>query len=762
MIGKSLEELESEQLSSTGILVERLHRQASRQFSLWVSELLKNFWGDLERARQQLDISSVNYSTHQADIEALRLIASRQEDWVLQLMAALEGAALAWRGCQQINGKNKALALSLMSEDELCVQLHGQQAVNSVWKQLEALLRAHEHQVELLASMLGLRANAGNPWGVESVVESFTQVLPLDDVSQTLVPVVFEYLSERLVHVFSEVLPRFEEILKGGGMASASSSSFMPVSEHDARQQPASTWIPDCGLVESLRPAECELPIASGMAERFAEKNALFRDFLARAACTTNPAVANDGTHHLVANYRESLRDYLNSWRQREQHNDARGEASAMGDTKIFQTSEVLAVASILQGEDPAPFVEALGQTSALSLQRVIREQMLKAAAQLGFDPKKTCFAQDENDAIDLVAILFDRLVRDNGLPDRGARMFGKLVLPYVKMVVMDDSLFNRQAHPARRLLDALTEACEGNHGGDAFGREMLDRADRVVDQVVAHYQEDQAVFELAAQELRSLLDQQRQRMEIAEKRLAETLYGRERLKFAQDVAYQALLERIGTHPVSDGVWTFMQNYWRNALMQVWLCHGVQSRHYRDLLALGDALPKLDAAGAALRSHELAQGFTEQLEILRECVAQSGLLGEAADEAIARLLHSMIQVDTERYVRQPEVAPDLGNGGEFSDSAAAAFAATADPVLVARLRKLKVGQRLRLRDSCKRESVGKVAWISPLTSRFLIVNRYGTRRMVVSVEELACKISAGEVMVCATEAPMEQAIRGVW
>ena len=71
-------------------------------------------------------------------------------------------------------------------------------------------------------------------------------------------------------------------------------------------------------------------------------------------------------------------------------------------------------------------------------------------------------------------------------------------------------------------------------------------------------------------------------------------------------------------------------------------------------------------------------------------------------------------------------------------------------------------RRFRLRQSDGRKSPGKLVWISPLTSRLLIVNHYGTQRLLVSAEELACKIKAGDVTLCAEEAPMDQAIRNLW
>ena len=85
-----------------------------------------------------------------------------------------------------------------------------------------------------------------------------------------------------------------------------------------------------------------------------------------------------------------------------------------------------------------------------------------------------------------------------------------------------------------------------------------------------------------------------------------------------------------------------------------------------------------------------------------------------------------------------------------------------DPVLVARLRKLRAGQGLRIREEHGHESAARIAWVSPLTGRFLIVNRHGLRKLVVTAEELAVLVGRGEVVIRAIEAPMDHAMRQVW
>ena len=164
-----------------------------------------------------------------------------------------------------------------------------------------------------------------------------------------------------------------------------------------------------------------------------------------------------------------------------------------------------------------------------------------------------------------------------------------------------------------------------------------------------------------------------------------------------------------------------------------------------------------------MRGSELAKGFFGQLPLLRECLAFSGCHGAMAEEAIARLLREMTEVDAERLQHEARIfdAPDVadvdsglrGVDGEPVE---------ADPVLVARVARLRAGQGLRFREADGRESAGRIAWISPLTSRLLVVDRRGAKRLVCSPAGLAAMIEQGKVAIRAVEAPVDHAMRQVW
>ena len=723
---------------------ERLHRQAARLGAEWLSGHFIDFWSQLRQQQARIDVATNAYSIHQANLESLHALARMQDAWLARLRNGLEASALAWGTGQMPTVRGRGL--SLMSELELSVHLQAQQLAGQLVKSLAPTLENCDRQVSALATTLGLRVDAGNPWGPEGVLRVFAESLPLDEINPGAATIAFEVLRQSLPAVFRQVMPQLSALLAGAGVALPEPVQTRAAASTEGRPGPSDATPAGIGVGSDTLANLRAHPVVKPPAQ----------------ATPAVPAV--DASR--LPRYRDIVHGHLERWRMRTRESGTwTSPAGTRIDLQILRSAEVMTMASVLQGEDPGPYATALERGGgASSLQCVIREEITKAATQLGFERERIRFGQDDEDAIDLVAMLFTALAECNDLLPRSTRLFGRLVIPYVKVAMLDDSLFNRRSHPARRLLDCLAEACDGNAGESAPNRELLDRAENVVEQVVARFQEDQAIFELAAKELQDFLQQQKLRAEVSERRIAEALHGRERLQLAREAAQAALADVLGSAPLADATSAFLEQHWQRGLMQAWLRYGAQSTRYRALLTLGRDIANLDGEGAALNSDLLARGVVQRMPALRECLATCGLADTGAEEVIARLCAGLADATAERglHAAVPVEQDDAIEPAIPRLQLASTRDTTADPVLVARLRKLRVGQGLRIREEEGRESAARIAWISPLTSRFLIVNRRGIRKLVVSPEELAGLVAAGEVTVRAVDAPVDHAMRQIW
>ena len=84
-----------------------------------------------------------------------------------------------------------------------------------------------------------------------------------------------------------------------------------------------------------------------------------------------------------------------------------------------------------------------------------------------------------------------------------------------------------------------------------------------------------------------------------------------------------------------------------------------------------------------------------------------------------------------------------------------------DPAVVQSIRGLAVGEWLKLTSANGEATKVKVGWISPLTSRRMLVNERGSRVLVASVEELAALVAQGRLATAAPPRAFSEALAQV-
>ena len=757
--------------------------------------VLSGFWSAIEEQVRLASLAGHDYVAAQEDRVAVMALSHRALELATRFRESIEQEFARWLDPEDAPARDRSL--TLMSESELEIHLAGQQIVELLDHQFLHPLAQLDERLRQLSEALGIRRSRPNPLRPEVAVTAFVALFEADDLTPGLRAMVFQQFDKRLPKVLAELYDKANATLDAAAFRppaatpaprGAGGGTAAPRPDTRAGHDPAREWVPDGGVVPHVGadtgpagqggetghfggdpgavPASGGGPVAEGYAGESAATSRVREQVVAEALASGRPL-----------RYRDLVRDQLRAWRSRAS-SDA-GDAPALpgrtrlpaprhdaarGAGHVLDTDELVSLASLLQGDDPAPFEKVLAGEDQRPLADVIRHSLLDGVRQIGFDPANTHFSGDEEDAIDLIGILFQSLFDANDLAGDARQLYGKLVVPYLKVALTDDSLFNRRSHPARRLLDAVTEACDGNAGRTPQDQETLNQAGHAVDRVVEEYQDDQAIFELAASELRDHLDQQRRRAELTEKRAAEAIHGRERLQQARQSAADLVASRLSGRPLTAAVAHFLDRHWRHHLTQTWLRDGPDSERHLAAINLGDAMVQVDTDSADVRGAVVARQLLALQVPLGECYASCGMEAGAARDAMARIISALALPDTPRTVHQPQLEePAEGSEGDGVLRVAGGSAQLEfDPAIAARMRRLRVGQGLRLVDEDGQDSAGRIAWISPLTGRFLIVNRRGLRKTVVSPEELAVMVARGQAQVRSVDSPFDEAMKQLW
>jgi hypothetical protein len=694
------------------------------------------------------------------DQAALWVLRQRQASHVMRFRQEIAQAFDEFRTLR-IRSRGD-LPLGLIDEKQLEFHLAGERLAEAVDTHFQQALQAIDGGMRALAAVLGVPPTV-NPVGGERLAAAFTETYGDEEIPAALRTRMFQQYEKELLHVLGQLYDKINVVLARNGYAVSATMTRTPAPV----RPPAAPPPPPAARTEPPRPpvpppqAQWQPP-----AERYEREERRDSGHYQPA-----PPAARSPLDPVSAAELSELRNLLHAWR------DGGLQAAPVAEPprpapvppgprggREMRVDELVSVASLLQAEPVDVFARALAGSGRLA--GAIREQLNDGSRRLGLNPEDTRFSTTEEDAIDLVALLFDSLFEKHRMQERARRLYARLVLPYVKVALSDESMFVRNGHPARRLFDAITEACAGNNAETPQERELLDRASAAAQKVVAEYNEDVTIFETAYAELDALLQQQRRRIELQEDRAAKATWGRERLEHARAQADAIVARRLAAPPVSRAVADFLGTPWRHHLVQTLLREGADAGRHAEAVALGDALVTADRLASENRGGELADHLLKLQPAIIECLGSSGLDQSAAEHGMAVLVKAFAYPDTPRDLHQPppaqataadvaaETARWLGDGADPAELSPA-------PAMVERMRGLKAGQWLQLTDVHGQSSEAKVAWASPLSARRLLVNRRGLRLLVATPEQLALMAAEKRLQVTVERTAFDLALQQV-
>ena len=621
--------------------------------------------------------------------------------------------------------------LSLVSEDALEEQLANEQLA-------ESLSRMHAPSLELLGKRIAhlldrddLKA-ADNPLAPAFIATAMRKAAEAAELDAGVRIVVFKFFERELAPALAHAYDRSNTLLVTAGvlpqLRATSKAEAMP---------PAS--LPDettGGYGQAQSQGGTPGAMQGGMQANPAEQ-AMFASLLG-----------------LLQGWRSSI--------------GPMGGQGGTGPAMTLGSSELISILSLMQRDLPAQ-LQLAQRNQGQPLAGQLREEVVVGARKLGVVSDNLQLDGLDEDAVDLVALLFDVLLDGPQYDSDVRRKIGRMLVPYVKVAVKDRRMFMFKDHPARRLLNTVAEACEGNRGEAPQERELLGRVDTTIDRLVTEFNEDVAIFETLESELRSYMAQHRKRFELAEKRAAEAQRGRERLDQARSAISAELTQHRGERELPAVMDEFLGRYASHHLTQVVLRDGHGSPRHEDAMrAVDDLLVAFDYAELRTPASELPRLPREQFETI---LASSGCIGDAADGAIDSLQEALVRLaEGERAadntthmpeqqlaaepVAQPEPEPVL-------EIVAGTDQLDFDGTVLERMRKLQVGHWIQLATSADRIEPAKVSWISPISGRLLLVNRRGIRVLVASAEELAAMAKIGKVSIREGETAFEDAMQQV-
>ncbi|RUL76780.1 DUF1631 domain-containing protein [Dyella choica] len=458
---------------------------------------------------------------------------------------------------------------------------------------------------------------------------------------------------------------------------------------------------------------------------------------------------------------------------------------SAMTVGPLPTANELIGALSVLQSQAamlPMPQPAATTNTPDIAEQVLqLKEQLMSQLGSLrGQRPGQ--IATIDEDTIDLVGMLFEFILEDRNLPAQMQVLLARLQIPYLKAAILDRKLFAHRQHPARRLLDGLAEAAKSwSEESDRDGR-LHDTVKAIVERLMQEFDDDMTIFDRLSAELQQFQESNRRRSELAEQRVAESTRGREKLEQARRRAAREILNRIGDNVLPPLIHGVLSRAWANYLVLTILRKGEESNEFREALRFIDAFI---ASSKPVRTPEAKRDLRQLLPGIERAL-RKGLANVAFQEAdIEKLLAQLhgyyrqqlgeaapAPAQPQAAATAPAPLPIPESIQPIAESAADLEEdSTNDPAedtiapdvreQLEQVKALKPGTWLEFIGQDEHFERAKLSWVSPMSGRYLFVNRRGLKVGDFSPYELALVMAEGRARILASNALFDRAMDAI-
>ncbi|MED5389211.1 MAG: DUF1631 domain-containing protein [Pseudomonadota bacterium] len=271
---------------------------------------------------------------------------------------------------------------------------------------------------------------------------------------------------------------------------------------------------------------------------------------------------------------------------------------------------------------------------------------------------------QADDDVINLVSLLFDFILDDEGLPSEIKALIGRLQIPLLKVAITDKSFFSNDNHEARLLLNMLARAGSQWDPQQGIQDDLYQRINHAVHRIIDDFEDDASLFADLLNEFQRFFDGQSSRSERVEQRVREAEEGKARAEQARQEVVAVLDKRMAGRQLPDVVVRLLRQGWQQVLYLTWLREGVDSAAWQQQVKVVDGV-----VWSVLEHRE--QAALEKLKALSPKLLKAlhtGLGQISYDEAEAKQLLMTLRdvhqqllkgLETERVAVEPEMpAPE--------------------------------------------------------------------------------------------------------
>lgn len=448
----------------------------------------------------------------------------------------------------------------------------------------------------------------------------------------------------------------------------------------------------------------------------------------------------------LTPQEQEALREFRQAVSvQRQPGSGGEGPAASLGDLgqaiaalrEIHSLLGQLSANGVAPGEVKSHLLEKLGQGTP-------------AAKSLG----------EHEDAIDMVGLVFDHILKDPDLPPPMQALLARLQVPFIKVAVLEPHLFAKTDHPARRLLDLLGDTGKSWTPEADRERTLYNRIKAVVEAVNEKFVDDPDVFDRERTQFQAFIDDLSRRASLTQQRAQEVSRSREKMEQAQSVVTRELIECTAGKPLPDWARAMLLRHWASYMVLVVLREGQQSPAFNNAIYFAKKVVEASQIKDDSGRKALSTIIPSLVSQLREGLGSLGL-GSEDITRLADTLKAYLDMHAGNAPMSVPTMPPLPPAPNSTARLNARKGPAPTQKSLDAVGKLKVDDWVEITDETGRRTRGKVSWISSFTHRVLLVTFSGARLAEKPQEELALMLDRGQLRLLENRALFDRAMGSI-
>lgn len=356
----------------------------------------------------------------------------------------------------------------------------------------------------------------------------------------------------------------------------------------------------------------------------------------------------------------------------------------------------------------------------ALKKQRALIHSLMGGSKNVG---------EREQNAIDIVGMLFEAILDDDTIPPQLKTLLSHLHTPYLKIAVNDPAFLSDDQHPARLLLDRMLQLGIRWVDPERLRSGIYPTLQYCVRNIIDS--NGKPDYQYLSDEIERKANQLEQAKKASEKRTLDTEKGQTMLQRARQSAESATQTLLRQHKLPTDIRIFFQTIFNDYMSLLLLRNQLDPQAADCREALDAAIGLIEQVAAGNLAHARESGSR-----LGELIVQ--LLPHYQDK-IAAFVGRLSDLDAS--------GEPLEAGAETTDEILEAEeleAPEVDEAAIARVLEIPVGSWFLMRTGPDEQPIPvKLLWSNPHTRHVLFVDQHGLKRARMSLEQAALDLENG-------------------